>query len=329
MSLLKPLRALPIAVPGTKTRNATSSLRKDVVQGLSATPKHLPCKYFYDERGSGLFDQICELDEYYLTRTELEIMERFADQMGAQIGPGVMLVEYGSGSSVKTRSLLAHLPEPVAYCPVDISGDHLQRTATQLSTDYPHLEVLPVCADFTQEFELPVSRRKATHVAVYFPGSTIGNFEPAEARQLLARISTFCGTGGGLLIGIDLQKDPRIIEAAYNDAAGITDQFNLNLLHRINRELGANFQVDQFQHRATYDETHHRVEISLVSRRDQTVTIGNRRFAFARQEAIHTEYSHKYTIEGFAQLAAGAGLTLHRHWTDDRQYFGVLHLAIE
>jgi dimethylhistidine N-methyltransferase len=301
---------------------------RDVIQGLEASPKRLPCKYFYDQRGSALFDRICDLDEYYVTRTELQIMQRCAREMGEQIGPGVMLVEYGSGSSIKTRILLDHLIDPVAYCPVDISRDHLLATARGLAADYPDIEILPVCADFTRPFVLPVPARRPTHAAVYFPGSTIGNFEPAEAKQLLAQIAPLCGEGGGLLIGIDLQKDTRIIEAAYNDREGVTDQFNRNILQRINRELGGDFAVEQFQHSAKYETKQQRVSISLVSRQDQTITIRDRSFRVRANEAIHTEYSHKYTIDGFAELAGQVGLELHRSWTDARQFFGVLHLVV-
>ena len=300
----------------------------DVTSGLTGDEKSLPCKYFYDERGSQLFDQICELDEYYLTRTELGVMERHAPEMAAQIGPGVMLVEYGSGSSVKTRILLDHLQDPVAYVPVDISLDHLQHTARKLSVAYPHVEVLPVCADFTAEFELPVSRRRPTHSAVYFPGSTIGNFEPQEATRLLRRIAPLCGTGGGLLIGIDLQKDDSIVEAAYNDQRGVTAEFNRNLLHRINGELDADFAVDQFRHEAVYNQRLGRVEISLVSEADQSVEIGENVFSFADGEPILTEYSHKFTVTQFAQVASRAGLSLRRYWTDPDDLFAVLHLAV-
>src|SRR5580698_4019358 len=209
----------------TVQKRASSARRiflRDVIAGLRTRPKRLSCKYFYDQRGSKLFDRICQLDEYYLTRSELAIMDRFAPEMGAQIGPGAMLVEYGSGSSVKTRYLLDGLPDPVAYVPVDISGDHLQQTARELARDYPRIEILPVCADFTQDFALPRSLRSASHAAVYFPGSTIGNFMPDEAVALLRRITRMCGTGGGLLIGIDLKKSIPTIEAAYNDRLGVT-----------------------------------------------------------------------------------------------------------
>jgi len=307
---------------------ATRVFLADVLAGLREPQKRLPCKYFYDKRGSELFDRICQLDEYYLTRAELAIMDEFAGEMGEQIGPGVMLVEYGSGSSVKTRYLLDALPRPVAYVPVDISGEHLELAALELARDYPRIEVLPVCADFTSDVRLPLATRAMSHAAVYFPGSTIGNFLPERATELLMRISTLCGTGGGLLIGIDLKKDVSRIEAAYNDQLGVTAEFNLNLLRRINRELGGDFELDQFEHRAIYSEQRGRVEISLVSRRDQVVTIDGEAFDFTAGEAISTEYSHKYTVEEFAAMAAPAGLTLRREWSDRERNFAVLHLAI-
>ena len=301
----------------------------EVREGLRAPRRRLPCKYLYDERGSRLFDEICETRAYYLTRTELAIMQRHGAEMAEQIGPGVMLVEYGSGSSTKTRILLDHLDDPVAYVPVDISREHLQRSADRLSRIYPHLEVLPVCADFTEAFDLPIAERSPTHSATYFPGSTIGNFHADAARAILARITPLCGAGGGLLIGIDLQKDPATIEAAYNDAKGVTAEFNLNLLRRINRELDGNFDVDQFEHLAVYNTERRRVDISLVSRCDQAVTVSGETFEFVDGEAISTEYSYKYTVDGFAAMAADVGLTLRRFWTDEKRLFGVLHFAVE
>jgi len=300
----------------------------EALTGLRTSPKQLPCKYFYDRRGSELFERICVLDEYYLTRSELAIMDRYAPEMGRQIGPGVMLVEYGSGSSVKTRYLLDSLPDAVAYVPVDISGEYLQQTASELARDYPRLEVLPICADFTEEFELPLSTRVSTHAAVYFPGSTIGNFLPERAVELLRRITRLCGAGGGLLIGIDLKKDPRTIEAAYNDRLGVTAEFNLNLLRRMNRELGANFDLAQFSHRASYNSRLGRVEMYLVSQCAQAVQLGGNTVQFAAGESICTEHSHKYTTDEFAAIAASAGLTLRRAWTDKNRYFAVLHFAV-
>jgi dimethylhistidine N-methyltransferase len=307
---------------------ATETFYQDVVEGLSRRPRSLPCKYFYDDRGSQLFDEICKLDEYYLTRTELEIMQAYAGEMADQIGPGVMLVEYGSGACIKTRILIDHLHQPVAYVPVDISRDHLHQTANDLAKRYPDIEILPVCADFTEQFELPLSSHTPTHDAVYFPGSTIGNFQPAAAQAMLGRIVSLCGCGGGLLIGIDLQKDVATIESAYNDSRGVTSEFNLNLLSRINRQLNGDIRVSQFEHAAHYNEQLGRVEIYLVSTCDQRITVGDRSFEIADGETIHTEYSHKYTIDGFADLAAAAGLTLRKQWTDPRHQFAVLHFAV-
>lgn len=307
---------------------STQVFLEDVLLGLSQRPRTLPCKYFYDQHGSQLFDKICDLDEYYLTRSESAIMQRNAPEMAAQIGPGVRLVEYGSGSSIKTRILLDHLEKPVAYVPVDISREHLQKSADELSAIYPEIEILPVCADFTEIFDLPDSSREPTHSAVYFPGSTIGNFQPADAQRMLARIAPLCGTGGGLLIGIDLDKNVETIEAAYNDSQGVTAEFNLNLLRRINRELGADFDVDQFTHQASYNREQRRVEIDLSSEIEQSVCIDGKSFEFSNGETIRTEYSHKYTVEDFASLAAESGLTLRRCWTDDDGLFGVLHFAV-
>lgn len=307
---------------------SSESFLDEVLLGLQQSPKTLPCKYFYDQRGSQLFDQICDLDEYYLTRTELAIMAANVPRMAARIGPGVMLVEYGSGSSVKTRILLDHLPDVAAYVPVDISRKHLQQTCRDLARCYPTLEVLPVCADFTMNFEQPIPRREPTHCAVYFPGSTIGNFERRAAEKLLARIAPRCGTGGGLLIGIDLQKDRETLEAAYNDARGVTAEFNLNLLRRINRELVGDFRLEQFRHVATYNAEKSRIEIFLQSLCDQVVTVAGQAFGIAANESICTEYSHKYTVDGFSRMAAKAGLKLRTQWTDGEQRFAVLHFAV-
>lgn len=301
----------------------------DVIAALSESQKRLPCKYFYDQRGSELFEQICELDEYYLTRTELQIMRANAGEIADQIGPGVMLVEYGSGSSVKTRILLDALHDPVAYVPVDISREHLQQVAGRLARAYPRIEILPVCADFAQSFALPTSRREPSHTAVFFPGSTIGNFALPKARALLSQISRLCRTGGGLVIGIDLRKDRESLEAAYNDRFGVTAVFNRNLLVRINRELGADFDLRKFRHTARFDSTASRVEMHLVSQCRQTVTIGEHEFEFERGESVCTEHSHKYTIDSFAELAAKVGLALHKSWCDPRQLFAVLHFVVE
>jgi dimethylhistidine N-methyltransferase len=250
--------------------------------------------------------------------------------MANQLGPQVMLLEFGSGSSTKTRFLLDRLQDPVAYVPIDISEEHLLKTAQRLRDDYPHIEILPVVADFTEFVTLPKSTRTPSHRAVYFPGSTIGNLRPEAAKAMIARLADMVGENGGMLIGIDLQKDIAVIEAAYNDSQGITSEFNLNLLRRINSELGANFAIDQFRHKANYDPDHHRIEMYLVSRSDERVEIGPHQFRVRPDEAILTEYSHKYTIDGFARLALAAGdFSLHRHWTDEKQLFAVLHLVRE
>ncbi len=301
--------------------------RRDVLKGLSGAKKRLPCKYFYDARGSGLFERICELEEYYLTRTEIAIMQEHAREMTGRIGPGCMLVELGSGCSVKTRRLLDHLPRPAVYVPVDISRAPLQRSARQLRETYPEIEVRPLCADFMQAFELPPSRNDVSHVTVYFPGSTIGNFPPRAAHGLLGQIGRLVGGGGGLLIGIDLVKDPAALNAAYNDRRGVTAQFNLNLLRRINRELRGDFDLEHFAHRAFYNTDARRMEIFLESLAPQRVSVAGRVFEFARGERIHTEYSYKYTVDGFCHLARKANFELEQAWTDGNRMFAVLYLV--
>jgi dimethylhistidine N-methyltransferase len=254
-------------------------------------------------------------------------MDRFSSEMADQLGDEVMLIEFGSGSSLKTQALLEHLHEPAAYVPVDISEEHLLTTAEKLRHDFPDIEILPTVADFTRDFELPKSECPPSHAAVYFPGSTIGNFELADAKKLLSRIASEVGSDGGLLIGVDLQKDPRIIHAAYNDSEGVTEAFNLNLLHRINSELDADFNLDQFEHLAEYNDEDGRIEMFIVSTCEQTVTIGDLEFQFKENERIFTEFSHKYTVDGFVDLASRAGFELHKQWTDSDQLFAVLHLV--
>jgi dimethylhistidine N-methyltransferase len=301
----------------------------DVRVGLRQRRKRLPCKYLYDQRGSELFDQICELDEYYPTRTELAITRQYAGEIADQIGDGAALVEYGSGSSVKTRLLLDELTTARAYVPIDISREHLAAAAARIRESYPALAVLPVCADFTHPIELPEFPKRPTHAAVYFPGSTIGNFPPADAQNLLKSIRSTVGDGGGVVLGIDLQKPVEVVEAAYNDGEGVTAAFNLNLLERINRELGADFCIDDFEHRADYNVKHGRIDMLLVAQRDQVVEIAGEQVEFRAGETIHTEHSHKYTLDGFSELAAEAGLTLRKAWTDARRWFAVVHLVAE
>ena len=250
-------------------------------------------------------------------------MREHAKEMADAIGPGVLLLEYGSGSSVKTRILLDHLVEVAGYVPIDISREQLLASASALNQAYPDLEVLPVCADFTQPITAPTPRRSPQRHAVYFPGSTIGNFTDDEARVLLGRFVELCGAAGVLLVGFDLRKDPKVIERAYNDELGITAEFNLNLLHRANRELGADFDVGSFRHLAYYDADAGRIELYLVSGRAQTVRIDGEVFSFDAEERILTEYSHKYDLDGFSDLAGSAGFELVQSWTDAELMFGM------
>ena len=301
----------------------TDSFLEQVREGLGQQQKALPPKFFYDARGSQLFDEITELPEYYLTRTEIGIMQRYVGEMVARMGPHCLLVEYGSGSSIKTRILLDHLTSPAGYVPIDISREHLLQSAATLTSLYPGLTVIPVCADYSTEFNLPDLNGART--LVYFPGSTVGNFEPDQARAFLRRIAGVVGPGGGLLIGIDLKKDVSVIEAAYNDAQGVTESFNKNMLARINRELGGTFELDRFAHRAFYDAEPGRVEMHLVSLDNQRVRIGNVEIRFHQHETILTEYSYKYSLDDFAELAS-ASFDIEQVWTDDRQLFSVQEL---
>ena len=302
--------------------------RHHVLQGLARDRKRLSSKYLYDQRGSELFDRICEVDEYYPTRTELRITQDNAKEMAAMIGPRCLLIEFGSGSSVKTRILLDELEDAAAYVPVDISAEHLLTSAKDLANDYPGLRVLPVCADFTQPFDLPECPSDVGRRVVYFPGSTIGNFTPEQADKCLALAADLCGTGGGLLIGVDLKKDRETLEAAYNDAEGVTAEFNLNLLARINRELDADFSKDQFEHKAVYDEKNGRIESYLVSLCEQEVTVDETVVSFNEGESILTEYSHKYSLADFQVVASVAGFSVRKVWTDARSLFSVQYLTI-
>lgn len=311
-----------------QTTTLDSQFLSDVYLGLNREQKYLHCKYLYDQRGSQLFDMICELDEYYPTRTEAQITRDNASAIAQSIGTDSVLVEYGSGSSHKTRLLLDQLENPRAYLPVDISEEHLFRTAEQLQGEYPALDIQPVVADFTEGFDLP-SDYADGRVCVYFPGSTIGNLEPEDSLLLLENIAWQCGPEGSLLIGFDLEKSVDVLERAYDDSDGVTAEFNLNLLRRMNRELDADFDLDQFAHVAFYNTELSRIEIYLESLCSQSVTVGDEEFEFDEGERIRTEYSHKYTVEGFAEVAAQAGLCANRVWTDEADYFALMHLSTE
>jgi dimethylhistidine N-methyltransferase len=306
--------------------NQNTDELREILDGLTDTPKRISPKYFYDERGSQLFDEITQLPEYYLTETEIGIMHDNIDEIAELVGPQASLIEFGSGSSLKTRILLDNLQSLAAYVPVDISEEHLFESARQIQSEYSHIDVLPVVADFTQQFDLPSPSISPLKNIVYFPGSTIGNLEYDEAISLLDVMYQEAGAGGALLIGVDLQKDPEIIEAAYNDRGGVTAEFNLNMLQRLNNDYGADFDLDEFDHDAVYDEGEGRVVLRLISLDDQTVQICGEDIEFEEGEGIITEYSHKYTLDGFAEMASRVGFDVRRVWTDAGQLFSVQYL---
>ncbi|HKE10313.1 MAG TPA: L-histidine N(alpha)-methyltransferase [Myxococcota bacterium] len=305
------------------------NFRDEVLRGLARPRKMLPCKYFYDATGSALFDEICDLPEYYLTRDELGILRAHAPEMAALLGPRCLVIEYGSGSGVKTRLLLDQLVDPAGYVPIDISPGPLAAAAHALVAAYPTLEVLPVCADYTAEYPLPQPSATPARRGVFFPGSTIGNFTPGEAESFLKHVGQVCGRGGALLVGVDLAKGSKTLERAYDDSQGVTARFNLNLLARINRELGADFDLGAFRHRAVYERSLRRVEMHLVSKRAQEVRVAGTRFLFQAGEAILTECSYKWDLVEFEQLARGAGWRMARVWRDPQRRFSVQYLTAE
>ena len=296
---------------------------REIQQGLSLSQKTLSPKFFYDERGSELFDEITRLPEYYLTTTERRIMRDNIGEIADLIGPRASLIEFGAGSSTKIRLLLEHLHEPAVYVPVDISGDYLQAAAGELAQDFPHIEILPVAADFTKPFGLPNPRIMPERNIVFFPGSTIGNFTPDAALDLLKVMYHEAGENGGLLIGVDLRKDRATLEDAYNDSAGVTAEFNLNILRRMNREFDADIDVSAFEHEAVYNEEQGRIEMYLRSQRAQAFDVSNASFVMTAGERILTEHSHKYSLEGFAELAGQAGFSVERVFTDEKEWFSV------
>ena len=308
---------------------ACAGFLSEVVQGLSQTRKSLPCKFLYDEEGSRLFSEICELEEYYPTRIENQILRENIFEIAGLIGGSCRLVEFGSGTSEKTRHLLAHLSEMSSYVPIDISGAQLRESAGHLAREFPNLEICPVEADYCGISELPGTNREPGKTVAFFPGSTIGNFEPDEAVRFLRNVASICGIGGGLLIGVDRKKDRRILEPAYNDRKGVTARFNLNILVRANRELGADFDLKSFRHHAPYIEALGRIEMRLVSTCPQTVRVDSRNFSIEEGECITTEYSYKYTLPGFAGLASKAGFELVKSWEDHNHLFSVLFLRVK
>jgi dimethylhistidine N-methyltransferase len=308
-------------------RPPASELLEVARHGLALKPKRLPSWLFYDERGSALFEQICEQPEYYLTRCEIALMEEHAGDIADSLGGDVRLVEYGSGSGRKTRMLLRHLHQPVSYVPVEISPEPLLQSVQRLAREFPQLPLQPLCADFSRPLRLPIPPRAPRRTVLYFPGSTIGNFEAHDAVALLRKMRNEMGDAGGLLVGVDLKKDPAVIEAAYNDAAGVTAEFTLNMLARLNREIGSDFDLAAFAHRARYNPMAGRIETQLVSRREQQVAIGRHKVRFGVDEAIQVEYSCKYSLEDFAALADKAGLAVQRVWTDPQRMFSVQYLV--
>ncbi len=302
---------------------------RQVLDGLGHPQKEISCKFFYDERGSALFAEICQLDEYYLTRTEMGLLQPHAGDIASFIGTRPVIVEFGSGSGDKAHVLLDALMEPTAYIAIDISKDHLLRASGELARSYPGLEVIAICADYTASIELPTPRSgpKARRLGVFF-GSTIGNFSPVQATGFLRGAAKALGPGGAMLVGVDLKKDPAILESAYNDRQGITAAFNLNLLARINRELDADFDLRSFEHRAFYDIDHGRIEMHLVSLKGQTVRVGSQAFGFEQGETIHTENSQKYSAEEFRKTALAAGFDSRAVWTDPDELFSLHYLAV-
>jgi len=298
--------------------NDTERFLRDALEGLSRTPRTLPCKYLYDARGSGLFESICDTEEYYVTRADLALHEAHLDEMSALIGPSAHVIEFGSGAGVKTRKLLSALDSPRAYTPIEISVSALQESAADLARTFPLLDIHPVLADYTRpigdealRLEPPARRR-----VVYFPGSTISNFEHDDARRFLERMGRIVGPSGGVLIGVDLLKPAERLIRAYDDREGVTARFNLNLLERMIRELDARIQPEDFRHEARFNEQAERIEMHLVAIRDTFIELDRQHFEFIAGDSIHTENSHKYTLEGFAALASNAGLETVQSWTD-------------
>lgn len=316
--------ALAVQVHNDIQPPSPSSLREEALAGFAATPKYLSPKFFYDRRGSELFEQICQQPEYYLTRTEEGILAEVSVQIRGFLGPGCNLIELGSGASRKVRLLLERL-RPASYLGIDISEEFLLHSTRRLAADYPWLEVHAACTDFSQQLQLPADF-PLDHPLVFFPGSSIGNYTPDQAGRLLSHLHDILPAGGGLLIGVDLLKDKAILEAAYNDRAQVTAAFNLNLLYRMHRELRTDLEPTRFVHHAFFNEAHSRIEMHLVSRVRQTVTLEGRKFRFNAGESLHSENSYKYSLHGFTELADGAGFNAAAHWTDAGQLFSVHYL---
>lgn len=303
------------------------NLINEVISGFEEEQKQLPCKLFYDKTGSALFDEICMLDEYYPTRTEIGIMEENIADICSLLGQNCLLVELGSGSSIKIRLLLDNLIKPSGYVPIDISEEHLMESVTTLADDYPELRIMPVHADYTQPLSLPRFDFPFSHTVFFYPGSTIGNFTPEAADAFLRRIAKRAGRGSGLLIGVDLVKDLKTLEDAYNDGKGVTAEFNLNILKRLNREIGTDFDIAKWRHKAFFNTQESRIEMHLESAINQRVNVDGVSFRFRKDETILTEYSYKYTIEGFKELVSDC-YSVEKVWTDRENKFSVQYLKV-
>jgi len=306
--------------------DATDSFEADIVAGLSAQQKNTLPKYFYDEAGSALFEEICATPEYYVTRVETALLQSVAAELARSIPRDTVLVEFGSGASDKTRQLLDAAPQISTYVPIDISPEALQQAVARLSHDYPRLEMMPLAEDFTRAVKLPPKLEHAPRVG-FFPGSTIGNFTPAEAMRFLRSVRSLLGTGSSLIIGVDMIKDPATLLAAYDDALGVTARFNKNLLTRINRELGGDFDAQAFDHRAVWNAQLERMEMHLVSLIDQLVHVAGHSFTFKAGEQLHTESSHKFSVMSFGALACSAGWSINRYWLSPTPRFAIFSLT--
>lgn len=310
------------------TRERINSLHTEIMNGLTGNPKYLPSKLFYDERGSQIFDRICQLDEYYPTRTERSILINHIHEIAEYCGKDIILIEPGSGSSKKIRILLDHFDSPAAYVPVDISGKHLHHSVNVLQKDHPDLRIIPVVADYTHPFTLPDFPFDFSHKVLFYPGSTIGNFKPEQAIQFLKLCSGLIGKNGSIIIGVDLLKDIPTLEAAYNDQEGVTAAFNRNILNHVNRLLDIDFIPDLFEHKAYFNESESRIEMHLISTCDQTISCNGKEIHFYKGESIHTENSYKYSLEAFSTIASSAGFDVIQTWTDKKEYFSVQYLSL-
>ena len=310
------------------TTKKDNDILQIVMKGLTGVRKELPSKLFYDKRGSILFDEITRLAEYYPTRTEMQILENNIVEIGALLGEGTVLIELGSGSSRKIRLLLDNIPGLAAYVPIDISKEHLLTSSANLSNDYPDLEILPLVADYTQEFNLPEINKPYDHISAFYPGSTIGNFKPEDAKSFLHRISDIIGRNGGMIIGVDLKKDKETLEAAYNDSRGVTAEFNLNILRHINNETGSDFNTENFQHLAFYNSDAGRIEMHLISKINQKISLNGSLIELKKDEDILTEYSYKYTSEEFESLI-DEFFEVRNVWTDSKNLFSIQYLRVK